>query len=224
MKNIFLVFVFSSLLFPQQLKSSPDTLKKLEKVVQETTNTDTSLSEEPTRIEIVNVPETVWWESTILIGFGGVILGWLLGLVSQKKLFVQQSNYTKKEKWLNDFINLTADFSTISFYYRKEIIKRLRDSTESKEQIGSISKETFFSLTRELSIISLKMNLLLNSNVSDEERLNHLLREYKAIMRKDIEKITDIESMENDSNELAKKITIQLEIIIAKKRKELEKM
>ena len=159
----------------------------------------------------------------IINGLGGVILGWLLSFVSQKIIINKQSEYQKKEKWLDDLLNQQQLSVTISHYYRKEMIKRIRDTMESKEQIGDISEETFFSLTREMSIISLKMNLLLNSNVADEELLNDLLRKYKAITKKGIKKISDIESIENDMDETAKKITIQLEIILAKKRKELEK-
>lgn len=223
MKNIFLVFVFGSLLFPQQLKSSPDTLKKSEEVVQETTNPDTSLSEEPTKIEIVKIPGTPWWESTLFIGIGGIILGGLIAYFTQNFLTNKQSKYQRKETWLNEFMSYSTEFAIISYYYRMEIVRRFKDLEEPRKQIGFFSTELFFTITRELTRCITRIYFLINQTNEDEKNLYTLIAKYQSVFKNITQQKGDINELDKQANQLETEITNASEKIIFQKKAELKK-
>lgn len=192
---------------------------------------DSFVSDEPTKIEIVNLPEGTWWDDLMPI-FSviiGVFFGWLFSFFSQKTLTKQQSNIRRKENWLNDFINLTADVSSVSNYYCSEMFRRIREEFGKGEKISLISDDSFLSLSSELSRGTSKIQLQLDKNNESEKLLHELIEEHKTAMidiakMKNIGTIVAIESTEKQISELDIKIHNQMQIITKHKQNELRSM
>jgi hypothetical protein len=224
LKNIFLVFVFSSLLFPQQLKSSPDTLKKLEKVVQENTNTDTAVSVKPTRIEIVNIPEdTLWDDIKPMLGIIiGVIIGWGLSYLSQRKLINKQLNFSKNENWLKEFISTVSEFTTSSYMFRTQLALVYKRTKEENKKAVLLSLENYLELANDVILKMDKFLFFLDKENESENTLRKSIKSYAGFIAK-LKIGADIDSIEKECTRLEKEIDESSSLIIHNKRNELKK-
>jgi len=229
MKSILIIIFFATLLIPQQQKNSSKigTQKEPEKVVQETTKSDNLQNEKPTKIEIVKVPDKTVWDnySQIIIVLIGVIIGWLLSFISQNRLIKKQLNYTRKENWLKEFIDISSEFLATEHAFRKSlsVLLGFKEINAIKESIIH-QKESFDPLYNSLLKKIVKLSNLLDNTDTDEDKILYSLKNYSGIIDKVLERKLDSESNPEKISHIIKEIIHMIQDLIIKRRNELNKI
>jgi len=226
MKKLLLLFLsFSFTLFSQQQKNSieSNTIKESKEVVQETTDSDSVVSDNTTKIEIVNIPEDSWWDiySPYISVLFGVVIGWVLSHYSQKRLIKTQLLYSSKENWLREFMDTSSEFLAAEYISRNAAVKIIEATLKESGKGTSILEEKYMPNLDKLIKSGQKFENSLDASNRDEKIVLDSFKDYMNIIMDLTQGNFKPEEFQIKAHESILKISKEISELISVKRKEL---